>query len=45
MENEYIPAIQELMCDKHKIRLCVHSDSNGSVIYEFDKQRIEEISK
>ena len=40
MENEYIPAIQELMCDKHKIRICVHSDSNGSVIYEFNKDEI-----
>ena len=45
MENEYISAIQELMCDKHKIRIRVHSDSNGSVTYEFDQQHIHEISK
>lgn len=40
MENEYIPKIQKLMCDEHKIRICVHSDSNGSIIYEFNKDKI-----
>jgi hypothetical protein len=40
MENEYIPKIQELMNDNCTIRICVHSDCNGSVIYEFDKDEI-----
>ena len=43
MANEYIPKIQELMCDKHKIRICVHSDCNGSVIFEFDKNNVKEV--
>lgn len=45
MENEYIPAIQESMCDGHKIRLCVHSDCKGSVMYEFTKQTLQKISE
>ena len=40
MEHNYIPRIQELMKDDCKIRICVHSDSNGSVIYEFNKDEI-----
>lgn len=40
IENEYIPTIQKLMCDKHTIRISVHSDSNGSVIYKFNKNEI-----
>jgi hypothetical protein len=43
MEMDYIPKIQELMPDGEKIRICVHSDSNGSCIYEFDKHNIKEI--
>jgi hypothetical protein len=37
MEHEYIPAIQELMCDDCSLRICVHSECCGSVIYEFTK--------
>ena len=40
MEHNYIPRIQELMKDDCKIRICVHSDSNGSIIYEFNKDEI-----
>ena len=40
MEHNYIPKIQELMKDDCKIRICVHSDSNGSVIYEFNKEEV-----
>lgn len=40
MEMEYIPKIQELMNDDCAIRICVHSDSSGSVIYKFDKDEI-----
>lgn len=31
------------MCDCHKIRICVHSESNGSIIYEFDKHNVKEV--
>ena len=41
MEMEYIPDIQELMCDDHTLRICVHSDLRGSVIYEFTKHDIK----
>jgi hypothetical protein len=40
MENEYIPEIQALMKDDCKIRICVHSDTSGSIIYEFNKEKI-----
>lgn len=40
MENEYIPKIQALMKDDCKIRICVHSDTNGSIIYKFNKEEI-----
>jgi hypothetical protein len=40
MENEYIPKIQALMKDDCKIRICVHSDTSGSIIYEFNKEEI-----
>jgi hypothetical protein len=43
MEHTYIPKIQELMCDFHKIRICVHSDGNGSIIYEIDKHNVKEV--
>ena len=40
MEFEYIPRIQELMSDDCTIRICVHSDSYGSRLYEFNKEKI-----
>lgn len=40
MEHNYIPRIQELMNDDCTIRICVHSDSNGSIIYKFNKDEI-----
>lgn len=42
MEFKYIPEIQELMQDDCTIRICVHSDSNGSIIYKFNKDEILE---
>ena len=40
MEFVYIPKIQELMPKNETIRICVHSDCSGSVIYEFNKKEI-----
>jgi hypothetical protein len=42
MELKYIPEIQELMQDDCTIRICVHSDGNGSIIYKFNKDEILE---
>ena len=41
MEREYIPAIQELMGEDCTLRICVHSDLRGSVIYEFSKYSVK----
>lgn len=41
MEHTYIPEIQKKMCEGHKIRIAVLSDSCGNLIYEFDKENIK----
>lgn len=43
MENEYIPLIQEKMCNDCTIRLTVMSDCNGTIIYKISKNKIDEI--
>ena len=42
IENEYIPKIQEKMCENHKIRISVLAEQ-GSAIYEFDKYNVKEL--
>lgn len=42
MGNEYIPLIQEKMCNDCTIRIVVLGDSNGTAIYSFNKHEINE---
>ena len=42
-EFNYIPVIQEKMCNTHSIRIAVLSDEEGSMVYEINKNSIEHV--